>query len=168
MSDRSVRRDGSQLDSPLTEHSAPGSYFVITASRTIYQVEVLAGDSSSITRYPRVNSLLLGGEPLTGVRSFFFDPTSGLGQIQWWKPNVADRDRPDRHYAGTVRTTSAVLLMLRVHHTTMGRPYGTRPTARIPVYCSRVRVLRLLLSMRMRTSSNSCDLQRRLLRRPVN
>lgn len=116
-----MRADRDQLDSPLTEHSAPGSYFVITASRTIYQVEVVAGDSSStITRYPRANSLLLDGEPLTGVRSFFFDPTSGLGQIQWWKQNVADRDRPDSHYAGTVRTTSAVLLMLRVHHTTDG------------------------------------------------
>lgn len=121
MSDRPVRPDGDQLDPPLTEHSAPGSYFVITASRTIYQVDVVAGDSSpTITRYPRANSLPLDGEPLTGVRSFFFDPTSGLGQIQWWKHNVADRDRPDRHYAGTVRTTSAVLLMLGIHHTTDG------------------------------------------------
>lgn len=121
MSDRPVRPDGHQLHPPLTEHSAPGSYFVITASRTIYQVEVVAGDSSAtVTRYPRANSLLLDGEPLTGVRSFFFDPTSGLGQIQWWKQNVADRDRPDSPYAGTVRTTSAVLLMLCVHHTTDG------------------------------------------------
>ncbi|PYD01815.1 hypothetical protein B4U78_002900 [Microbacterium esteraromaticum] len=111
-----MRAGDDPLELPLTEHSPPGSYLVITASRTIYLIEVVAGDSSAtITRYPRVRSLLLDGEPLTGVRSFHFDPRSGLGRIVWWKQNRADRDRPDEHYAGTVRTTSAVLLLLRVH-----------------------------------------------------
>jgi hypothetical protein len=104
------------LELPLTEQSPPGSYLVITASRTIYLIEVVTGDpSATIIRYPRIRSLLLDGEPLTGVRSFHFDPRSGLGQIVWWKENRADRDRPDQHYAGTVRTTSVVLLLLRVH-----------------------------------------------------
>lgn len=115
----SERASVDPLELPLTEHSQPGSYLVITASRTIYLIEVVTGDSSAtITRYPRARSLLLDGEPLTGVRSFHFDPRSGLGQIVWWKENRADRDRPDEPYAGTVRTTSAVLLLLRVRRAT--------------------------------------------------
>jgi hypothetical protein len=118
VSDASVRADGFQPNRPLTEQSTPGVYLVITASRTLYLVEVVADDSSPmITRYPCGNSLPLDGEPLTGVRSFFFDPTSGLGQIEWWKRNVADRDYPDRPYFGTVRSSSRVMLILSVHAT---------------------------------------------------
>lgn len=97
---------------PLTERSAPGNYFVITASRTMYHVTVEDLSSSTVIRYPRANKLLLDGEPLTGVRSFLFDADSGLGQIEWWKTNPADYDRPDLPYVGTVRTTSPVLLVL--------------------------------------------------------
>ena len=132
MSGGSERASVDPLELPLTEHSQPGSYLVITASRTIYLIEVVTGDSSAtITRYPRTRSLLLDGEPLTGVRSFHFDPRSGLGQIVWWKENRADRDRPDEHYAGTVRTTSAVLLLLRVHRPTeetLSRPADSTDT----------------------------------------
>lgn len=119
MSGGSERACDDPLELPLTEHSPAGSYLVITASRTIYLIELVAGDASAtITRYPRTRSLLLDGEPLTGVRSFHFDPRSGLGHIVWWKENRADRDRPDEHYAGTVRTTSPVLLLLRAHRPT--------------------------------------------------
>lgn len=119
MNGRSERAGDVPLELPLTENSPPGSYVVITASRTIYLIEVVTGDSSgTIIRYPRTRSLLLDGEPLTGVRRFHFDPRSGHGEIVWWKENHADRDLPDEHYAGTVRTTSAVLLLLRVHRPT--------------------------------------------------
>lgn len=118
VSDASVRADGYQPNRPLTEQSTPGIYLVITASRTLYHVEVVAGDSSStITRYPCANSLTLDGESLTGVRSFFFDPMSGSGHIEWWKRNVADRDHPDRQYLGTIRSTSRVMLILSIHDT---------------------------------------------------
>lgn len=101
---------------PLTERSEPGMYFVITLSRTLYEVEVRGGGlTSTITRHPIQNALLLDKEPLTGVRSFFFDPASGLGQIEWWKNNGADYDHPDREYFGTVRTTSHVMAVLHVH-----------------------------------------------------
>lgn len=107
-----VARDGSAVP-PLTEQSEPGDYFVITASRTVYHVNIDDVRSpSTVSRYPYVNALLLDGEPLTGVRSFFFDTASGLGQIEWWKTNVADYDRSDRRYFGTVRTTSRVMLIL--------------------------------------------------------
>lgn len=113
-----MRTDGYQPNRPLTEKPTPGIYLVIIVSRTLYRVEVVAGDSSStITRYLCANSLTLDGEPLTGVRNFFFDPMSGLGQIEWWKRKVADRDYPDCQYFGTVRSTSRVMLNLSVHDT---------------------------------------------------
>lgn len=117
--DRGWRADGKRAEAPVTEESAPGTYIVITASRTVYHVDI-ANDSASwrITRYPRVNSLLLDVEPLTGVLSFFFDVESGMGQIEWWKGNVADRDDRDRPYAGTVRATSRVMLILSLNPTT--------------------------------------------------
>lgn len=116
--DRTGWADGWPTGMPLTEESAPGTYIVITASRTVYQVEI-ADDIPlwTVTRYPRERSLLLDAEPLTGVQGFFFDAERGLGQIEWWKENIADRDDPDRAYAGTVRTTSRVMLILSLHAT---------------------------------------------------
>ena len=103
---------------PLTEESAPGTYIVITASRTVYHVEIADNVPFwTVTRYPRERSLLLDAEPLTGVLRFFFDAERGLGQIEWWKENIADRDDPDRAYAGTVRTTSGVMLILSLNTT---------------------------------------------------
>lgn len=113
---------------PLTERSVPGDYFVVTASRTVYHVNVDDVRSpSTVTRYPYVNTLLLDGEPLTGVRSFFFDTVSGMGQIEWWKTNVADYDRSDCRYFGTVRTTSRVMLILSLRSTAEEAAPSRRP-----------------------------------------
>jgi len=118
---------------PLTERSAPGIYFVITASRTMYHVTVEDLSSSTVIRYPRANKLLLDGEPLTGVRSFLFDADSGLGQIEWWKTDPADYDRPDLPYIGTVRTTSPVLLILSLTSTAEKPAPSRRPDTRASV-----------------------------------
>lgn len=113
---------------PLTEQSEPGDYFVITASRTVYHVNIDDVRSpSTVSRYPYVNTLLLDGEPLTGVRSFFFDASSGMGQVEWWKTNVADYDRADRRYFGTVRTTSRVMLILSLRSTAEEAAPSRRP-----------------------------------------
>lgn len=110
--------DGWRMGMPLTEQSAPGTYIVITASRTKYHVQI-ADDVPfwTVTRYPRERFLLLDAEPLTGVLRFFVDAEGGLGQIEWWKENIADRDDPDRAYADTVRTTSRVMPILSLNAT---------------------------------------------------
>ncbi|BDV32245.1 hypothetical protein [Microbacterium terricola] len=107
--------NGHGINTPLTEHSAPGVYIVITGSRTLYQVEIISHDALPvITRYPVVNGLLKDGTPLPGVSGFQFDATTGLGEIRWWKDDPNDYDRPDLTYAGTIRTTSRVLVIAQV------------------------------------------------------
>lgn len=136
-----VARDCSAAP-PLTEQSESGDYFVITASRTLYHVNIDDDLSpSTVTRYPHVNTLLLDGEPLTGVRSFFFDTSSGVGQIEWWKTNVADYDRSDRRYFGTVRTTSRVMLILSLRFTAEEAAPSRRPdtSARVQLFLDGLR-----------------------------
>ncbi|MFD7871509.1 hypothetical protein ACFV3I_13555 [Microbacterium sp. NPDC059771] len=96
-------------------------------------MDIEDNSSSTVTRYPRVNALLLDGDPLTGVRSFFFDAGSGLGHIEWWKANPADYDRPDLPYIGTVRTTSPVLLTLSLTSTAEQPTPSRRPDTRASV-----------------------------------
>ncbi|WP_404474160.1 hypothetical protein [Microbacterium aerolatum] len=127
---------------PLTEQSEPGDYFVITASRAVYHVNIDDDRSPpTVTRYPYVNTLLLDGEPLTGVRSFFFDVASGMGQIEWCKTNVTDYDRSDRRYFGTVRTTSRVMLILSLRSTAEEAAPSRRPdtSARVELFLDGLR-----------------------------
>jgi hypothetical protein len=99
----------------LTEHSDAGAYFLVTASRTVYLVEIVSPDRVPVvTRYPRRDALLGDGVPLPGVRGFRFDITTGEGVIHWWKDSASDHQVNVEHYSGTVRRTSAVLLIARL------------------------------------------------------
>jgi hypothetical protein len=118
----------------LTERSAPGNYFVITASRTVYRVDIDDDRGfSTVTRHPYANTLLLDGEPLTGVRAFSFDADSGVGRIEWWKTNPADYDYPDLPYVRTMRTTSRVMLILALRSGAGGPSPSRRPDTRANV-----------------------------------
>lgn len=100
---------------PLTEQSDPGVYVVITASRSLYVVEV-PGPAlpPQVTRYPAQGPLLRDETPLPCVHGFVFDVESGIGQIPWWKDDPDDYDRPDQPYAGTIRTTNTVVFIARL------------------------------------------------------
>lgn len=129
-----LRADEHWLGTPLTERSTPGNYFVITASRTVYRVDIESDRAFlTVTRYPYANTLLLDGEPLTGVRAFHFDTDSGVGQIEWWKTNPADYDHPDLPYVGTKRTTSRVMLILALRSSAEKPAPSHRPDIRAEV-----------------------------------
>lgn len=121
----------------LTEHSPPGLYIVITASGTLYRVEITSHDRPvSVMRFPIVESLLRDGTWLPSVTGFRFDADTGVGEIRWWKDDPADYDRPDRPYSGTTRTTTRVQIIARID-TGVGMPFAsggetpdTRSTAR--------------------------------------
>ncbi|WP_417374511.1 hypothetical protein [Glutamicibacter protophormiae] len=51
---------------------------------------------------------------MTGVEGFVFDAVTGFGEISWWKNDPSTRDHPTLPYAGTIRTTSQVVLVLHV------------------------------------------------------
>ncbi|WEG08623.1 hypothetical protein PU630_15465 [Microbacterium horticulturae] len=103
-------------DLPFTERSPTGTYYVITRSRSVYEVITDPDRAPRVTRY-RVgeNAMLLDGQPLTGVRGFSFDSVTGNGEVLWWKDNIEDRDDPgDGIYTGTRRRTSDVVLVVQV------------------------------------------------------
>lgn len=99
----------------LTEHSDAGAYFIVNASRTVYLVEIVSPDRVPVvTRYPSRDALVGDGVPLPGIRGFRFDITTGEGVIHWWKDDVDGYELHVEQYGGTVRSTSAVLLIARL------------------------------------------------------
>ena len=113
--------------SPLTEQSDPGVYVVVTASRSLYLVDIVSPDCPpQVTRYPAQGALLADGEPLPGVDTVYFDVHTGVGKISWWKEHPGDYDRPGEPYVGTIRTTNTVAFVARLGDRTplagMGMP----------------------------------------------
>lgn len=98
----------------LTEKSAAGRYVVVTETKSVYEVTISAGETLEVIRRPLVAGLLLDGQPMTGVSSFYFDSGAGFGQICWTKLDPADYDNPSMPYAGTIRSTSRVILIAQV------------------------------------------------------
>lgn len=98
----------------LNEQSAPGTYVVVTASRSVYEVNIGERGELTVIRRPILNKLLLDGEPLTGVSEISFTTRGGYGLIHWYKERREDYDDPDGPYAGTDRTTSRVVLIAEV------------------------------------------------------
>lgn len=95
----------------LTDRSAVGTYVVVTASKSVYEVTISADHEPEVIRRPLVSGLLLDGEPMTGVTRFDFDSRTGFGQIRWTKADPADYDDPSQPYTGTGRTTSRDLVI---------------------------------------------------------
>lgn len=105
---------GNSVNAVLTPTSPPGIYVVVTASRTIYRVEVGGAGGDRVTRIPSRDRLLLDGEPLTGVQDFYFDERTGAGRVLWQKQDPPTHDSTEASYGGTWRTTSAVLVVGRL------------------------------------------------------
>lgn len=108
------KRDQTMNELPLTEQSAAGTYYVITRSRSVYQIVLNPDRQPQIVRYPAAGNVALhDGEPLTGVSAFSFDAVTGEGIIFWWKERPEDRKNPEGPYVGSRRRTSLVDLILR-------------------------------------------------------
>lgn len=109
-------------EAPLTEHSPPGVYAVITASGTLYRVEISSDDRPvSIMRFPIIDSLLKDGTWLPVANSFRFDADTGMGEISWEKDDPASYDHPDLPYVGATRTTTRVHIIARIGNPTEER-----------------------------------------------
>lgn len=73
----------------ITEQSLDGRYYVITASRALYEIVLDSDRPPVIIRFrARKDDVLLPGELVTGIRTIRFDVLTGDGFVCWWKEHL--------------------------------------------------------------------------------